>query len=159
MRRSVCAVLLALILSNCSSGVDYKRQIPLENDIDSLSYMLGITNTQGLMDYLRQDLKVSPDCMDEFFKGFDKGIKGVSEKDIAYMAGVQIGEKVTERIFKGLNMQVFGQNGRNGLSKELFIKGFVGTLKYPDKMSTVAAQKYIDENMMSIHDREMLGKN
>ena len=56
-------------------------------------------------------------------------------------------------------MQVFGQNGRNGLSKELFIKGFVGTLKYPDKMSTVAAQKYIDENMMSIHGREMLGKN
>ncbi len=142
-----------MILSGCSSGKGYKRRITLENDVDSLSYMLGITNTQGLMDYLRQDLNMSQDFMDEFFKGFDKGIGGVSEKDKAYMAGVQIGERVSEKIFEGLNRQVFGESEKDCLSRNLFIKGFVGTLKYPDKMSTMAAQKYIDENMIRIHDR------
>ncbi len=153
MRKLVYAALVAAILSSCSSGEGYKRQIPLENDVDSLSYMLGITNTEGLMDYLIQSLNVNQEYMDEFYRGFDKGIKGVSDKENAYMVGVQIGVKISERIFEALNEQVFGDRHDEGLSKNLFIKGFVGKLKYPDKMSTVAAQKYIDENMMRIHDR------
>ena len=149
----MCAAMSLMILSGCSSREGYKRRMTLENDIDSLSYMLGITNTQGLMDYLRQDLKVSEDYMDDFFKGFDNGVEGISDKDRAYMAGVQIGERVSKKIFEGLNTQVFGHNEEEQLSKDLFLKGFVGTMKYPDKMSTMAAQKYIDENMMRIHDR------
>lgn len=64
----------------------------LKNDIDTLSYALGFSQTQGLRDYLSRGLNVDTAYIDEFVKGLNDGANaGDDKKKAAYYAGVQIG--------------------------------------------------------------------
>jgi Domain amino terminal to FKBP-type peptidyl-prolyl isomerase. len=63
----------------------------LKTDIDSLSYSIGMSQTQGLKDYLVQRVQMDTTYMDEFIKGLNEGVKKTSKKEEAYFAGLQIG--------------------------------------------------------------------
>ena len=77
----------------------------LKSDIDSLSYMMGISNTQGLQDFAAQRMGVDSANWADFVKGVEDGIHQISKKEKAYVAGLQIGQQVgsdmIENIEKG----------------------------------------------------------
>ena len=135
------------------TGCTYRKPLRMTSDIDTLSYMLGVTNTQGLKEYIENSLKVDPAYMDDFYEGFKQGSNKLSKKEKAYIAGVQIGQQVNERIFSGLNDQIFDGDNEEQLSLELFLRGFTHSLKNPEKVSLTYAQKYIDDNMGRIKSR------
>lgn len=147
--KHVALLAAAIAFSSCT----YTKPLKMTSDVDTLSYMLGVTNTQGLEEYIENSLKVDSYNMDEFYKGFKQGSDGLSEKQKAYIAGVQIGQQVHERIFNGLNAQIFDDDKEEGLSLELFLRGFKHSLKNPEKVSLTYAQKYIDDNMGRIKSR------
>ena len=70
----------------------------MKNDVDSLSYMMGVANTQGLDMYLQQQ-GVDSTYMAEFLKGVTDGANKTSPKDVAYMVGLQVGQQVGGRMF------------------------------------------------------------
>ena len=45
----------------------------LKTDVDSMSYAIGMSQTQGLKDYLVERLGVDTAYMDEFIKGLNDG--------------------------------------------------------------------------------------
>ena len=70
----------------------------LKSDVDSLSYMMGVTNTQGLMEYVQGRLGVDSAYVADFIKGLEQGCKETDAKQKAYLAGMQIGQQVSGQL-------------------------------------------------------------
>ena len=91
MKKIVMFAAIAAVagLASCTSQAPKAN---LKSEIDSLSYMTGITNTQGLQDFAEQRLGVDSANWADFMKGVEEGIHKISKKEKAYTAGVQIGQ-------------------------------------------------------------------
>ena len=62
----------------------------LKTELDSLSYSIGMAQTQGLKGYLVGRMDVDTAYLAEFIKGVNEGAKKSGKKETAYMAGLQI---------------------------------------------------------------------
>ncbi len=85
------AIAAAASLASCTAQAPKAN---MKNDVDSLSYMMGITNTQGMDMYMSQQLGVDTAYMADFIGGVKEVTSKTSPKDVAYMAGLQIGQQV-----------------------------------------------------------------
>ncbi len=57
------------------------------------------------------------------------------------MAGLQIGQQVSNQMMKGINQRIFGTDSTQTISKENFMAGFIaGTLEKGGVMTMEAAQ-------------------
>ena len=93
----------------------------LKTEIDSLSYSIGMAQTQGLKPYLINRLDVDTAYMSEFIKGVNEGAKKTTKKDVAYMAGLQIGQHISNQMMKGINQEFCGAYTTNTICKENFL--------------------------------------
>ena len=71
----------------------------LKTELDSLSYSIGMAQTQGLKGYLVGRMDVDTAYLAEFIKGVNEGAKKSGKKETAYMAGLQIGQQIGKRWF------------------------------------------------------------
>ena len=62
------AAMVAAVFVSCGNSTP---KADLKNDVDTLSYAIGMAQTQGLKDYLVRNLGVDTAYMDEFFKGLN----------------------------------------------------------------------------------------
>ena len=97
----------------------------IKSDVDSLSYMIGMTNTQGLKDYVISRMGVDTAYMADFIRGIEQGTKETDAKQKAYMAGMQIGQQISGDMFDAINDRIFNGDSTQNLSKENFLAGFV----------------------------------
>ena len=141
-------------MASCGNGTP---KADMKNDVDSLSYAIGMAQTQGLQDYLVMRMGVDTTYMDEFVKGLNEGVNtGSDKKKQAYYAGLQIGQQVSEQMIKGLNMELFGEDSTQTVSLKNFMAGFVaGTLKKDGKMTMEEATKYAETTMRTVKARQM----
>lgn len=115
----------------------------LKSDVDSLSYMMGVTNTQGLMEYVQGRLGVDSAYVADFIKGLEQGCKETDAKQKAYLAGMQIGQQISGDMFDYNNRQIFGQDSTQTLSKENFLAGFIAAVKKQGLVSVDSAAVYV----------------
>ena len=128
----------------------------LKSDIDSLSYSIGMAQTQGLKGYLTGRLDVDTAYMADFIKGLNEGANKTSKKDIAYMAGLQIGQQISNQMMKGINQELFAGDSTKTISKDNFMAGFIaGTLEKGGAMTMEAAQEYTRTAMETIKAKAM----
>lgn len=135
------AFLLAVVLCSCT---DKAPQAKLDTDIDSLSYAVGIARTAELSVYLTQQAMVDTTYMNDFIRGFLAGVNNDKPKDIAFVAGDQIGQMVSLRWVEGLNMQFFQGDSTKTIDKNNMIAGFMDGLKEKGKMNRMDAQAYVN---------------
>lgn len=110
--------LMQAIQENNDSTADLTAQI------DTFSYAMGLTQTQGLKDFVVNRMGVDTLYMSDFVKGLKEGIKvGENKKKGAFFTGIQIGQQVTTQIIPGVTRDVLGKNGE--LNKNNFMAGFV----------------------------------
>ena len=139
------AIAAAASLASCTAQAPKAN---LKTDIDSLSYSIGMAQTQGLKGYLTGRLDVDTTYMAEFIKGLNEGANKTSKKDIAYMAGLQIGQMVSKQ---WVNQQIFGGDSTQTISRENLLAGFIaGTLEKGGVMTMEAAQEYTRTAMETI---------
>ena len=150
----IVAAAAALVMASCGNGTP---KADMKNDVDSLSYAIGMAQTQGLQDYLVMRMGVDTTYMDEFIKGLNEGVNaGSDKKKQAYYAGLPIGQQVSEQMIKGLNMERFGEDSTQTVSLKNFMAGFVaGTLKKDGKMTMDEATKYAETTMRIVKARQM----
>ena len=115
----------------------------LQSDIDSLSYAMGVTNTQGLMDYATARLGVDSAYVSDFVNGIQEGTEGVSDKQKANMVGLQIGQQLSGDMFEAINNQLFANDSVNKLNKEKFLNGFMEGLQGKSKTTAEDATAYV----------------
>ena len=151
--RIFMAIAAAASLASCTAQAPKAN---LKTDIDSLSYSIGMAQTQGLKGYLTGRLDVDTAYMAEFIKGLNEGANKTSKKDIAYMAGLQIGQQISNQMMKGINQELFAGDSTKTISKDNFLAGFIaGTLEKGGVMTMEAAQEYTRTAMETIKAKAM----
>jgi len=138
----------------CGNGTP---KASLKSDVDTMSYAIGMAQTQGLKEYLVERLGVDTMYMDEFIKGLNEGANaGDSKKKAAYYAGIQIGQQISNQMVKGINHEVFGNDSTKTISLKNFMAGFVsGTTGKQGLMTVEEAQNVAQTKMQEIKAREM----
>ena len=129
----------------------------LKDEVDTLSYAMGMAQTQGLKEYLSDRLQIDTAYMDDFIKGLNDGANaGDDKKKAAYYAGIQIGQQISNQMVKGINHEVFGDDSTKTISLKNFMAGFVsGTTGKKGLMTVEQAAQVAQAKMMAIKAKNM----
>lgn len=129
----------------------------LKTEVDTLAYSIGMSQTQGLKDYIVTRLDVDTAYIDEFIKGLVEGSNASDDKaKNAYYAGIQIGQQVGGAMYKGINQQVFGNDSTQSVSKDNFLAGFIdGVLENVKIMTPTVAQSVAQDKMQVIQEKAL----
>ena len=132
------------MMISCGNGTP---KASLKTDIDTVSYAIGIDQSQGLKDYLVGNMGIDTTYIDEFIKGLNEGANaGDDKKKAAYYAGIQIGQQISNQMVKSINFQLFGDDSTKSVSLKNLMAGFVsgttgkGALMTPDSARQVAQE-------------------
>ena len=138
----------------CGNGTP---KASLKSDVDSMSYAIGMAQTQGLKEYLVNQLGVDSAYMGEFIKGLNEGANaGDNKKKAAYYAGIQIGQQISSQMVKGINHEIFGEDSTKTISMKNFMAGFVsGTTGKEGLMTVDSAAQVAQEMMRTIKAKNM----
>ena len=144
----------AVAFSSCGNGTP---KADLKNDIDSVSYALGMAQTQGLKEYLVGSLGVDTAYIDEFVKGMNEGANaGDDKKKVAYYAGIQIGQQISNQMVKAINRQLFGEDSTQTISLKNFMAGFITATTGKTGLMTIdQAQETANNKMKEIKTKAM----
>ena len=139
---------------SCGNGAP---KASLRTDVDTVSYAIGMAQTQGLKDYLVGRLGVDTTYMDEFVRGLNEGANaGDDKKKAAYYAGIQIGQQISGQMVKGINHELFGEDSTKTISLKNFMAGFIsGTIGKGGLMSVDSAQQLAQAMMRTIKAKNM----
>ena len=148
------AIAAASIVASCGNSTSSKPD--LKNDVDTLSYAMGMAQTQGLKQYLAQ-MEIDTTYMDAFIKGLNEGANaGDDKKKAAYYMGIQIGQQISNRMVKGINHELFGEDSTKTISLKNFMAGFIQGVKGKKGLMTVEqAGQVAQMKMMSIKAKNM----
>lgn len=157
MRKLTFAALFAVAASAFMACGNSTPKADLKNDIDSVSYAIGMAQTQGLKEYLVRGLGVDTAYMDEFFRGLNAGVNaGDDKKKTAYYAGLQIGQLIFKQTINGVNRQLFGEDSTQTISLKNFMAGFyTGTMDKKGLMDMQEAQAVWNIKMPAIRNRSL----
>lgn len=125
----------------------------LKSDVDSLVYAIGMERTEGLKGYLVNQVRMDTTYMDQFMKGFAEGSSKFTDKDIAYITGLQIGQMVGKHWVEGLTTEIYGEGSDKSISRENMLAGFYAGNKNDTTVMTMAeARAFSQEAMQRIKD-------
>ena len=148
------AAVAAVMMYSCGNGTPKAN---LKSDVDTVSYAIGMAQTQGLKDYLVSRLGVDTAYMDDFIKGLNEGANaGDDKKKAAYYAGIQIGQQISSQMVKGINHELFGDDSTKTISLKNFMAGFIaGTVGKGGLMTVDSAQQLAQDMMRQIKAKSM----
>jgi len=152
-------VALAFLVVGATFNSVHAQQIP-PTRIDSLSYSMGMAQTQGLKDYLAKQMKVDVNQTDDFVKGLKEGVNaGEDKQKAAYYAGLQIGQQIVRQMKPGINKELFGDDNSKSISMDQFMAGFISGYTGKDGlMSMDDAQKQAQRLMDEVKNEALLEK-
>ena len=157
MKKLTILAAMAIAVASFTACGNGTPKANLKNDIDTMSYAIGMAQTQGLKEYLVQRLGVDTAYMDDFIKGLNEGANaGDDKKQSAYYAGIQIGQQIGNQMVKGINHEVFGNDSTQTISLKNFMAGFVsGTTGAKGLMTIEQAQQVAQTKMEQIKAKTM----
>ena len=151
------AMMMAFAAATFVSCGNSTPKADLKDEVDTLSYAMGMAQTQGLKEYLSDRLQIDTAYMDDFIKGLNDGANaGDDKKKAAYYAGIQIGQLISNQMVKGINHEVFGDDSTKTISLKNFMAGFVsGTTGKKGLMTVEQAAQVAQAKMMAIKAKNM----
>ncbi|MCD8203260.1 MAG: FKBP-type peptidyl-prolyl cis-trans isomerase [Prevotella sp.] len=157
MKKLTFAAVLAMAVATLFSCGNSTPKANMKTDIDTVSYAIGMLQSQGLKEYLVRNLGVDTTYMDEFYKGLNVGANaGDDKKKAAYYAGIQIGQQVANQIVKGVNYQLFGEDSTQTISLKNLMAGFIsGTSGKNGAMTLEEAQLTAQMKMEMIRKQSL----
>lgn len=143
---------VAVLAASCSGSAP---KADLKNDVDSLSFSMGLSQSQGLKSWLgAQGIDTTDAGIEQFIKGLKDGASSSDDKKkAAYLLGLQIGQNVANQMVPGVNAQVFGEDSTQTVSINNILAGLVAGVKADTTIMTPSqAQEYAQLKMKAIHD-------
>lgn len=151
MRKLIIGAFMALAAATFVGCGNSTPKADLKTDIDTMSYALGLSQTQGLRDYIVMRLGVDTAYIDDFIRGLNDGVNaGDDKKKTAYYAGIQIGQQVGGMMIKGINHEVFGEDSTKTISMKNYMAAFITGVKGEEGLMTLdqaafTAQRLVQE--------------
>lgn len=180
MKKSACVALAMLLAAGITvTAAERKRdkkkdkkEVPMETlvpaskpiktSVDSVSYIMGIVQTNGLKNYVIQRLNVDTAFYSEFIRGLREGVLDKTPKEKAYMAGQQIASQLTDQIFPTVNNNIYKEaDSLHTLDRTLFFEGFISaansdSLRVPGGMEELTA--YLNASVPALKSAYTLEK-
>ena len=126
MKKLTFVAALAIAAATFTGCGNSTPKADLKTDIDTLSYAMGMSQTQGLKDFLVARMNIDTTYMDQFIKGLNEGANAGDDKArAAYYAGIQIGQQISNQMITGINQEVFGSDSTKSISLKNFMAGFI----------------------------------
>ena len=150
-------VIAVVIGSSCTAQAPKAN---LKNEVDSLSYAIGLSQTQGLKQHLAMRMDVDTAYMKDFIKGFIEGsnIDKNNRAKAAYLAGLQIGQQVGTGMIDGVNqefMNLFNDSTKK-VNRASLLAGFISGIDGKGgKMTMEEAQLFTQTTMDNIRNARM----
>ena len=156
MKKLLFAAAMAVAAGSMISCGNSTPKADLKNDVDTMSYAMGLSQTQGLKEYLAQ-MEIDTTNMDAFVKGLNDGANaGDDKKKAAYFAGINIGQQISNRMIKGINYEIYGKDSTKSISLKNFMAGFVtGATGKKGLMSVEQAGQLAQMKMQAIKAKNM----
>ncbi|MCH5303043.1 MAG: FKBP-type peptidyl-prolyl cis-trans isomerase [Prevotella sp.] len=157
MKKLTIVAAMAIVAAGFTACGNGAPKANLKSDVDSMSYAIGMAQTNGLKEYLVGRLGVDTAYMDQFIKGLNEGANaGDNKKKAAYYAGIQIGQQISNQMVKGINHEVFGEDSTKTISLKNFMAGFIsGTTGKKGLMSMDQAEIVARTKMQEIKAKEL----
>lgn len=148
----VAAVIVAF--GSCNKGGIPKGNP--ETDLDTLSYELGVANSQGVKMYIANQLGVDTAYMDEFYKGFAAAAQAGNDKKLAaYYAGVQIGQQVGTQVYSAANSELFGSDSTKTINLTQLVAGFIEGAKGEPKINLEQIKRELPKRVEAYKDQNL----
>ena len=149
------AAVAMMILGSCQKNAGPSAS--LKSDLDTLSYELGMANSQGLKMYLANALGVDTAYMSEFYKGLVQSANaGDDKKKAAYFAGIQIGQQLGTQMYSNINYQLFGEDSTQHISMKNFLSGFIaGTEGKNLKLNMDSVKKNVQQHFEGYRNKQL----
>ena len=157
MKKFIFGALVACVAATFVACGNSTPKADLKTEVDTMSYAIGMVQSQGLKDYMVQRIGVDTAYIDDFIKGINDGANaGDDKKKTAYYAGLQIGQQIANQMIKGVNLEVFGNDSTKSISLKNFMSGFVsGTTGKKGLMTMDQATQVAQTKMMAIKAKNM----
>ena len=155
MKKVTIVAAMAIVAAAFTSCGNPTPKANLKSDLDSMSYAMGMAQTQGLKDYLVQRLGVDTAYMDDFIKGLNEGANaGDDKKKNAYYAGIEIGKQIGNQMIKGINLEIFGEDSTKTISKKNFMAGFISGTTGTKGLMTLEQAGELAQKLMTDYKKE-----
>ncbi len=156
--KKVVLLALAVVASASFCTVDAKKKkkenvkatpvvvpVELKTSSDSVSYAAGMTITNGLMSFLKQQHGIDSTNIGTFLASFEEVIKaGESPEAKARVAGVEIASQVRGRMLAGISGEF--KDSPDSIEADLFYRGFIDAMKQDTThFRQAAAESYFRE--------------
>ena len=97
--------------------------------VDSLSYIMGMTQVNGLKDYLAQAYKMDTTNLDKFYEGMLEYFNTKENKSqVAHTAGMLIAAHIDLNMLRSQDYQLAGNDSTEVISRKHFLAAFIGEL-------------------------------
>ena len=150
----LAAAAAALLVVSCQKNVS----ADLKEDVDSLTYELGVAQADGLKQYMTFQLGVDSTQIDEFLRGVQEGaLNEPSAKEDAYRKGLDVGKQVQQMI-KGLTQEVYGNDSTKTLNVNNLLAGLIDGLKGNANMSAQEAMESFEARLAPIKEQNLLSE-
>jgi len=124
--------------------------VQLNNGSDTLSYVAGMSVTNGLIPYLVQQQGVDTAYMAEFIKGFKEVVNaGTDPKMKAYVAGLEIATQVRDRMLVGMKREF--TDTPDSIVDALVFRGFSDALLNDTTLFKQAAAEELFKTLQQIN--------
>ena len=157
MKKMTIVAAMAIVAATLYSCGHSTPKADLKSDVDSMSYAMGLSQTQGLKEYMVSRMGVDTAYMADFVKGLNDGANaGDDKKKAAYYAGIQIGQQISNQMVKGINHELFGEDSTKTISLKNFMAGFIaGTTGKKALMPMEKAMEVAQTKMQQIKAKNM----
>lgn len=120
------AIMATAALTFSACGNSSAPRADLKTDIDSMSYAIGLLQSQYVHQAIQQGQVIDTTYIDDFVKGINEGVNaGDDKKKAAYIMGLQVGQQLSTQLVKGVNQQVFGDDSTKTISLKNLLAGFI----------------------------------
>lgn len=126
MKKITFVASLAIAAATLTSCGNSTPKADMKNDVDTMSYCIGLVQSQYIRQAIEQGQVIDSTYIDELVKGINEGANaGDDKKKVAYYTGLQIGQQLSTQLVKGVNHEVFGTDSTKTISLKNILAGFI----------------------------------
>ena len=125
-----------------------KSVVTMTTQSDTLSYVAGMSLTQGLVEFLQHSMKIDTAYMADFISGLEKTIESADDPQFkAYMAGMEIAKQLKEKMLPGMAREL--KDSPDSLVEELAFRGFIDALQGDTTSYNIEDASLLFKDLMS----------
>lgn len=125
-----------------------KSVVTMTTQSDTLSYVAGMSLTQGLVEFLQHSMKIDTAYMADFISGLEKTIESADDPQFkAYMAGMEIAKQLKEKMLPGMVREL--KDSPDSLVEELAFRGFIDALQGDTTYYNIEDASMLFKDLMS----------